>query len=225
MVRWERLRYRVAGRRTRSREGADVSKRSATEGRPSKTRTDELAPGLLIATPTVRDPFFARTVILLVDHDEEGSFGVVLNRRADPSLGDLLERLELPSPTSTKTAAVWWGGPVQPEAGMVLYLEEPELGGYEPSMPVAQGLRASWSMDLLRDIAHGRGPTVYALYLGRAGWGPGQLEDELQQGAWIPADLQRSLLFAEDDGELWREALREIGVDPAAIALGDAAQA
>ncbi len=202
-----------------------MSKRSATESRPSKTRADELAPGLLIATPTVRDPFFARTVILLVDHDEDGSFGVVLNRRADPTLGDLLERLELPSPTSTKTAAVWWGGPVQPEAGMVLYLEEPELERYEPSMPVAQGLRASWSMDLLRDIAHGRGPTVYALYLGRAGWGPGQLEDELQQGAWIPADLQRSLLFAEEDGELWRDALREIGVDPAAIALGDAAQA
>lgn len=202
-----------------------MSKSTRTKARVESAKADALAPGMLIATPTVRDPFFARTVILLVDHDEDGSFGVVLNRRADPSLGDLLDRLELPSPRSTQQAAVWWGGPVQPEAGMVLYLEEPELDRYEPSMPVAQGLRASWSMELLRDIAHGKGPTIYALYLGRAGWGPGQLEDELQQGAWLPADLERSLLFSDGDAELWRAALEKIGVEPAAIALGEAAEA
>jgi putative transcriptional regulator len=186
---------------------------------------DRLAPGLLIATPTVRDPFFAETVILLIDHDDDGAYGVVLNRRADPKLGDLLQRLDLPAPTPTKVSSVWWGGPVQPEAGMVLFLDEPGLSEYEPSLIVAPGLRASWSMELLRDIAFGRGPTIYAFYLGRAGWGEGQLEEELNSGAWIPADLNRTLLFREHDDGLWRDALRDIGAQPAAIPMGDAALA
>jgi putative transcriptional regulator len=186
---------------------------------------DKLVPGLLIATPTVRDPFFAETVILLIDHDSDGAYGVVLNRRADPKLADLLGRLELPAPGRTKAASVWWGGPVQPEAGMVLFLDEPGLQEYEPSLIVAQGLRVSWSMELLHDIAFERGPTVYAFYLGRAGWGQGQLEEELNGGAWIPADLNHALLFREEDDALWRDALAEIGAQPSAIPIGDAALA
>lgn len=184
-----------------------------------------LAGGLLIATPNVRDPFFARSVVLLIDHDGDGAYGVVLNRRADAKLGDLLERLELATPRHLAQSPVWWGGPVQPEAGIVVYLDEPALPRYEPSVDVAGELRVSWSMDLLRDVGEGAGPSVFALYLGSAGWGPAQLEKELEEGAWIPTDLNARLLFRDTPDAVWQDALAAIGAAPSTIAMGDAARA
>ncbi len=180
---------------------------------------------MLVAVPTLSDPFFARTVILLVDSDDSGSSGVVLNRRAPVDLSTLLDGAGLSSPQDTRGAPVWWGGPVQPEAGMVLYLEEEQLPDYEPCVAIAPGLRASWSMELLQDISEGDGPTVYSLFLGRASWTGGQLEGELEEGSWLPVDLDRSLLFAHSGDESWDQALRNVGASPQAIAPGGAARA
>ncbi len=191
----------------------------------SDAASPTLSARLLIATPNVRDPFFARTVILLIDHDHEGAYGVVLNRRADPPLGDLLRRLELDNPRHLQRAPVWWGGPVQPEAGIVVYLHEDGLPAYEPAVEVTPELRVSWSMDLLRDVSKNLGPSVFALYLGSAGWGPGQLERELGEGAWIPVELSHRLLFRDNGESTWADALADIGAAPSTIPMGDAARA
>ncbi len=193
--------------------------------RDCQVATSSLAPGMLISVPRLQDPFFSRTVIMLVEHGPEGAYGVVLNRRAPVDMATLLDGAGLAVDAELATESVWWGGPVHPETGVVLYLEEPGLDPYEPATDVLPGLRLSSSMDLLRDVANGRGPRTLALYLGRASWGPGQIEAELEQGSWIPADTEDSLLFSEQAGDLWEAALRSIGVDPAYVASGDAAQA
>ncbi|MCO4764415.1 MAG: YqgE/AlgH family protein [Myxococcales bacterium] len=191
----------------------------------SQTGTSKLAPGMLIAVPSLVDPFFAKTVILLVDNDTEGSYGVVLNRLAPVDMGTLLGGAGLSAPVGLREDPVWWGGPVQPEAGMVLYLEEDDLPAYEPFLTIAPGLRVSWSMELLQDISSGAGPSIYSLFLGRASWSPGQLEGELQEGSWLPVDLDRGLLFGRTGDESWDKALQRLGVHPQDITSGSPAQA
>lgn len=184
-----------------------------------------LAPGLLIAVPAMQDPFFARSVVLLIEHDDEGAFGVVLNRKAPVDLKSLLSGAGLDSAKIQGETPVWWGGPVQPESGMVLYRNEARLARYEPDHDVHEDLRCSWSMELLQDIAAGKGPATFSLFLGRAAWGPGQLESELETGAWIPADSDDSLLFTDEQAECWRMALLNIGAAPGNVAPGEPAQA
>ncbi len=196
-----------------------------THGAEQEPAFQALAPGMLIAVPSLADPFFAKTVILLVDSDHDGSFGVVLNRLAPVDMGTLLDGAGLASPMNLREDPVWWGGPVQPEAGMVLYLEEDDLPEYEPSVTIATGLRVSWSMALLQDISESRGPSIYSLFLGRAAWSSGQLEGELEQGSWLPVDLNRALLFARTGDESWGRALDHLGVNPQDIASGSPAQA
>lgn len=203
-----------------SAQGTNGSQEIATASTPLG-----LAPGMLIAVPSLVDPFFAKTVILLVDSDDDGSFGVVLNRLAPVDMGTLLDGAGLTAPVNLREDPVWWGGPVQPEAGMVLYLQEEHLPSYEPSVTIANGLRVSWSMELLQDISESRGPTVYSLFLGRASWSPGQLEGELERGSWLPVDLNRALLFARTGDESWNRALSHLGVNPQDIASGSPAQA
>ena len=96
---------------------------------------------------------------------------------------------------------------------------------YEPGLSVNERLRVSWSMELLQDIAHGRGPKTYALYLGRASWGSGQLDNEIAMGAWLPTDPEDALLFTTGTNARWRDALSIIGVDPGYVASGGPAEA
>ena len=198
---------------------------SSAAGPACEVATTTLAPGLLISVPQLQDPFFARTVIMLVEHGPDGAYGVVLNRRAPFDMATLLDGAGLEVEAELATDSVWWGGPVHPEAGVVLYRPEPGLDAYEPATDVLPGLRMSSSMALLRDVASGRGPRTLALYLGRASWGAGQLESELAEGSWIPADTEHSLLFREEADGLWTAALQSIGVDPAYVTGGLAALA
>ena len=170
-----------------------------------------LAPTLLIAMPGMEDGFFARTVILLVEHSQAGAGGVVLNRVAPLDLDTLLRSTGLDQ-APTGPHPVWVGGPVAPQAGLVLYFDE---GGvrYDHDVEVLPGLRLSASMGLLRDVAIGKGPKKFGLYLGRAGWGPGQLEDELAKGAWLSTEPDLALLFATDGDAVWRRALGGMGTD------------
>lgn len=175
-------------------------------------------PMLLIAMPTLTDPTFAHTVILIVETGPQGAYGVVITRPAPVDLGTLLDGAGIPRTMAHPSRTVWLGGPVQPQSGLVLFVAEPDLPAYEPQADVMPGLRVSSSMDLLRDVAHGAGPRKFALFLGRASWTAGQLEAELAAGVWIPAEPDVALLFQDEQDGIWHQALRGIGADPAIIA-------
>ncbi len=176
-----------------------------------------MAPIMLIAGPSLQDPTFAHTVILLVESGPSGAYGMVVNKPAPVDLATLLDGAGIPRSVAPPRT-VWLGGPVQPEAGLVLYLDEPDLEPFEPQSDVLPGVRMSSSMSLLHAIAAGRGPHTFALYLGRASWAAGQLEAELAAGVWLPSEPDVSLLFDVDTDACWRRALQLLGTDPAHIA-------
>lgn len=186
---------------------------------------ESMSAGMLIAVPQLRDPFFSKTVVLLVEHNKDGAYGVVLNRKAPVDFRTLLDGAGLPTRNVPENKPVWWGGPVHPESGMVLYEHDDRLVEYEPGFAVGDRLRVSWSLDLLHDIANGKGPQVFALFLGRASWGAGQLDNEIANGAWLPSDSIDDLLFKRGTNARWRDALSTLGVQPGYVAPGAPAEA
>jgi putative transcriptional regulator len=173
-----------------------------------------LAPALLVAMPDLADPNFRRTVVLLVHHDEDGTVGLVLNRKADLTAIDLCESLDVEwqgDPDWT----VSWGGPVQPNTGWVVAGGD-ALAQLPEATPFADGLHFAGSLDALRWVA-GEQPPQLRLFLGYAGWGPGQLEAELAAGAWVVAPFAHEPIFAISEDELWGHVWRLLGIDPATI--------
>ena len=166
---------------------------------------------LLIALPTLSDPHFARTVALICQHDEGGAMGVVLNRTSDYTLGEVLRQMGIASDApSLEGQAVLSGGPVHPERGFVLHDGE---RGWDSSLPVAAGLFVTTSRDILEAIAAGEGPPHATLALGCAGWGAGQLEQELADNSWLTAPSRPDILFALPLEQRWQAAADQIGVD------------
>ncbi len=177
---------------------------------------------LLIAMPSMADPNFARTVTLLCQHDAGGALGIVVNRLAPLTVGDVLGQLGLESlnPAIT-TAPVYLGGPVQPERGFVLHDGDT---GYDSTLAIAQGLWLTTSRDVLAALAAGRGPRRALLALGYAGWGAGQLEAELRDNAWLTVEADHDLIFDLPAESRWEAAARLVGVDIARIS-GEAGRA
>lgn len=174
-----------------------------------------LAGQLLIAMPSMEDPRFARTVICLCAHSAEGAMGIVLNKPLEGlSFDDLLGQLGLdPIPPQRRIRLVS-GGPVEGGRGFVLHSADWETEG---SLRVSDDVALTASVDILKAIAGGGGPKQGFLALGYAGWGPGQLESEIQQNAWLNVPADQALLFGEQPDQLWRQALGKLHVDPAAL--------
>ncbi|MBW1874880.1 MAG: YqgE/AlgH family protein [Deltaproteobacteria bacterium] len=178
-----------------------------------------LAPGFIVAAPSMRCPFFNHTLVLLIDHGDEGSFGFVLNRMTDLDIEDVFKEVGVSGEAATSVRApVMLGGPVSPESGWILY--DPE-GVPQPSsgqtIAVGQRIACSASIELLERIARGDGPDTCAMMLGYAGWGEGQLESEMKQGSWIPVDLEYDLVFDTPIEDRWEAALATLGIDPARL--------
>ncbi len=171
-----------------------------------------LAGQLLIATPAMEDPRFAQTVIFLCEHSEKGAMGLVINRPLEsPSFADLLRQLNIDPVPPARSIRLCSGGPVDMARGFVLH--SADWTG-EGSLPLAGGLALTASLDVLRAIAGGGGPKQGILALGYAGWGPGQLDGELQQNAWLAAPADPTLLFDEADDTKWRRAFAALHIDP-----------
>src|SRR4051812_3664838 len=162
-----------------------------------------LAPCLLLSMPQLVDPNFNRTVVLLCKHVEEGAFGLIVNR---------------PLVTNTRDIEVWSGGPVEPERSWILVGQEVEAEDV-PLMPVAKGLSLSASSDLLSRMLKPDPPRDARLILGYSGWGPRQLEAELNASAWLIADVDRELIFNTPADQMWETAIRRLGADPAALQM------
>ena len=173
-----------------------------------------LAPSLLVAMPQLMDPNFQRTVVLLVHHDATGTFGVVLNRTTEILAQSLCDSVEIEWHGDPETE-VHWGGPVQPETGWVLF-DDDALDLPEDVRCVAPGISFAGSLDVLRSIADAP-PDRLRMILGYAGWGPGQLEAELAQGAWLVAPVADSTVFDVADDALWSHVVRSLGIEPATL--------
>ena len=177
---------------------------------------------LLIAMPNMSDPRFARTVIYLCAHNDEGAMGLVINKPM-PSLsfGDLLAQLEIEPSIDIDEYRVQVGGPVETGRGFVLHTTDFSRDG---TLAVDEEFALTTTLDVLRAIATGHGPTQHVLALGYAGWGPGQLDAEIQANGWLHAPADQSIVFDADLSTKWERAIAKLGVSPAMLS-GDAGHA
>jgi putative transcriptional regulator len=169
----------------------------------------DIAPGFLVAVPQLGDPNFHRAVVLMLEHSERGAMGLVVNRPAPLKLGDVARGHGMQVGEDYEVANVFVGGPVEPERGFVLHdqKEVPE------AIPLFEGMFVSGSIDSLKLLFKGPADR-FRLCLGYAGWGPGQLERELQEGAWITAEPSSRHILATPAGQMWESVLKEMGIDP-----------
>ena len=170
-----------------------------------------LANQLLIALPSLADPNFSRSVALICQHDADGAMGLVINRPSEYTLGEVFEQMGIVTRDETlRERAVLAGGPVHPERGFVLH-DGDRI--WDSTLRVIDGLYVTTSRDVLEAIAAGDGPPRSTVMLGCAGWGAGQLEQELSENAWLTADSDAELLFALPLDARWHAAAGRIGVD------------
>jgi putative transcriptional regulator len=160
-----------------------------------------LAGQFLVATPSMEDPRFAHTVILMARHNKDGAFGLIINRQAaERPLSQLLEALGEKGAPVNGSARLFAGGPVQPELGFVIH--SPDYMGPQ-TLEVDGRVSVTMSLDILKDIGAGKGPQKSLIMFGYAGWGPGQLEGEIARRSWTTVPADRKLIFDEDRSKLW----------------------
>ncbi|GAB6068679.1 YqgE/AlgH family protein [Methylothermus subterraneus] len=165
----------------------------------------------LIAMPTLADPNFAHTVTYLCQHSAEGALGIVVSRPLDIRLGSILESMQIPigDPRAAEVP-VYLGGPVQPERGFVLHSP---VGNWLGTLAVDEDIGLTTSRDILEAIAAGEGPERYLVALGYAGWGKGQLEQEILANAWLNVPADRAILFDLPPAQRWKAAALRFGID------------
>jgi putative transcriptional regulator len=167
---------------------------------------------LLIAMPAMADPRFAQSVIYLCAHTPEGAMGLVLNRPLKrPSFEDLLRQLDVAPLPPARRIRLCAGGPVDNARGFVLHTTD---WTGEGSLRVDDELALTASLDVLKAIAEGGGPREGILALGYAGWGPGQLDAEMQQNAWLSVSADETIVFDDDHDTKWRRAFAKLKIDP-----------
>lgn len=162
----------------------------------------------LIAVPSLKDPNFEQTVVLICDHTKDGAFGIVINRILLNSFIPLLGGLDIKE--CVKDIPVFYGGPVKPEQGYILYTSSKN---YQPSIKINNKLILTTSKEILVDIAADKGPEKFLFALGFAGWAPGQLEHELMTDSWLVAPAINKIIFDNPVNERWKAAADSIGVD------------
>lgn len=165
----------------------------------------------LIAMPALADPNFAHTVTYMCEHNEEGALGIIINRPLELTLGEVLSHMQIEASASVDTTVpVFFGGPVQPERGFILHSPP---GEWSSSLSITDDIALTTSRDVITAIAHGEGPKRFLLALGYAGWGAGQLEQEMADNAWLSGPADPRLLFEAPVEERWEAAAALLGID------------
>jgi putative transcriptional regulator len=172
---------------------------------------DQLAPGFLVAPPSLPDPNFADAVVVLAVHEDEGSMGFIINRHTELTLFEVLSELDIDP--SVRDRKVLLGGPVSTYSGFLLY-EHPADAPMVSGLFFSPTLSISPSRELLEEAAKGNLPGHFDLILGYAGWGPEQLEAELHRGGWLHTEFDQELFFEVPLDERWAEAYQRLGVSP-----------
>ena len=177
---------------------------------------------LLIAMPQMLDERFAKSVIYMCAHNDDGAMGLVVNKVLENiNFPDLLQQLDLSPTVSGKDIRVHFGGPVEAGRGFVLHTADYV---HDATMVVDDRIALTATTDILRDIAGGDGPQNSLLALGYAGWGPGQLDAEIQANGWLSLDADDNLVFGVDPASAWRGSLAKMGIDVSMLS-GDAGHA
>ena len=176
----------------------------------------------LIAMPHMHDQNFAQTLTYIVEHNANGAMGLVINRPQSLSLADILEQLrpEMSPPVRCQHIPIHVGGPVQTDRGFVLHAP---AGDYTSSIRLGD-LALTTSRDVLQAVAEGSGPVRMLVTLGYAGWGAGQLENEMAQNAWLNVSANLHIIFDVPPDERYPAALKLLGFDPVML-TGDAGHA
>ena len=193
----------------RKAAGADAS----PAGKPT---IPSLAGHFLIAMPAMGDPNFARGITFICQHDGDGAMGLVVNRLSDYKLGDVLQQMHMPCErVEVASTPVLMGGPVQPERGFVLHA--PDERKWDSTFVISDALAVTTSRDILAAMAEGSGPKRALIALGYAGWGAGQLEQELRDNAWLTVEANDRILFETALEDRWQAAVALVGVDPSQL--------
>jgi len=182
-------------------------------GMSAKTQSSHLDGKLLIAMPAMGDTRFERAVIYMCAHSDDGAMGLIVNKPApDLRFSDLLEQLEMKIPDESRQIRVHFGGPVEHGRGFVLHSRDYDSEDSTLHVDDAFGMTAT--LDILKDISDGKGPENSLLALGYSGWGPGQLEGELQANGWLICDATPQIVFGTGDNTKWEAALASLGISP-----------
>jgi len=165
----------------------------------------------LIAMPSLADPNFQRTVTYICEHNDQGAMGIVINRPLNLTLGEVFEHMHIASDAPDITRhTVYMGGPVQTERGFVLH--QP-AGRWDNTLRISDHLGLATSKEILEDIARGAGPDEIFVALGYAGWGAGQLEQEMADNAWLSGPADKQIIFQTPWQQRWEAAAAAMGVD------------
>lgn len=179
---------------------------------------------LILAMPGKVSGELANTVIYICEHGEHGALGLVINRPTDITVGDLLNRIELPLALEigpVGEAPVYFGGPVQTDRGFVLHMPKRD---YSSSIVLDDDVALTTSRDVLQDVADGNAPQQLLVTLGYAGWGAGQLEEEIAGNAWLNVLASHDILFKTPPEQRYDAALGQLGLDTSRLS-GDAGHA
>ncbi len=177
---------------------------------------DSLKGQILIAMPGMGDPRFDHSVIYLCAHSGEGAMGLILNKPAsDLELPSLMEQIGITPTDKMRKMPIRFGGPVEHGRGFVLH--SADYSNNNSTLQVNDTFGMTATLDILEDIAKGGGPDTCLLALGYAGWGPGQLEQELQANGWLTGDAGPELIFDPNVEGMWSQALHSIGIDPSML--------
>lgn len=175
------------------------------------SETESLTGQFLIAMPAMTDPNFEQTVSFICQHDENGALGIVINRTMNLTMGDVLEQMDIPANECKHAGqAVHYGGPVQTERGFILH-DQPEA--WESTLAIGELIGLTTSRDILESMARNEGPDNALIALGYAGWGSGQLEQEITQNAWLSGPADIDLMFTTPVEQRWSRAAGLLGID------------
>jgi putative transcriptional regulator len=166
---------------------------------------------LLVAMPQMADPRFARSVVYLCAHSADGAMGLVINRLIDSLRFDaLLDQLGLESSAEHENLPIHFGGPVESSRGFVLHSTDYIQ---DSTLLIDDEVALTATIDVLRAIADGGGPERRVLALGYAGWGAGQLDQEIQDNGWLLVPADEALVFGFDNDTKWQSAISKLGID------------
>ena len=167
---------------------------------------------MLIASPALQDPYFAKTVTLLCEQSAHSTVGLVINRPLNLTINNVLKQMKIEfNEKNVKNIPIMQGGPMQPERGFVIHSPK---GSWESTIKASGGFFITTSRDILESLAKGTGPDIVMIVLGYTGWEPKQLMQEIIENSWINCPATKELIFDTSSPKKWHAALESIGANP-----------